>query len=520
MEKRKPRLLSGKGSSGNKKIIIYAVIGIVAVAVVAFAVGAQEEEEEDEGIALARIQFCGLDSQANSNAFVSERVLPSECEMPLGITVDSEKVWYLSTKQGKLVSYSPASGNFEEFQIPSWPLRSNPDPRLVSMAWGAGIDDAGNIWFTDDRQNLLWRFETETGNFDSFQSPAIGPISFDFDANGNMYLVGIRSNSLYIGNISEMRPGTMEGFREIRLPLDGFGDINPSNILSGSVAVDRERDVAWVSLLVFQLKGQLFRYDTAANEVFVYDLPSSLQSPVGTTVDREGNLWVTDHGTSMFFMLDPDDRSLTRYVTSILSPRITGPSPPPASAYTLPYWIQTDSDGNIWFNQHVGNKITKFDPSTQTMTEYWIPTQNQRMGNIANALQFAVGPENQVWFTEWTENKIGTVRTDAEVPFSVSAPDEITVNRGDSVDIRVQVHSTSNLDLRMVHSGTFTSTGNLGSSTGIFSQQTVSVEPGSSRQISYVFTPAESLAPGQYTLMLGADQGDVTVLKAVRLHVA
>ncbi|HEX6067730.1 MAG TPA: hypothetical protein VFZ05_02915, partial [Nitrososphaera sp.] len=166
-------------------------------------------------------------------------------------------------------------------------------------------------------------------------------------------------------------------------------------------------------------------------------------------------------------------------------------------------------------------------PSTHTMVEYWIPTQNPYWANcaegvdecgVSNALQLSVGPSGQVWFTEWTENKIGAVNTDAQVPLSVSAPEEITVSRGDSADIRVDLVSQSSLDVTMVSAGTFTSTGTLGDSTGIFSQQSVSVDS-AGKQVSYVFTPAADLAPGQYVLMLGADQGDFAVLKAVRVNV-
>jgi hypothetical protein len=40
-----------------------------------------------------------------------------------------------------------------------------------------------------------------------------------------------------------------------------------------------------------------------------------------------------------------------------------------------------------------------------------------------------------------------------------------------------------------------------------------------SKQVSYVFTPAEDLAAGQYILMVGAEDTDIAVLKAVRVNV-
>ncbi|HEU4983991.1 MAG TPA: hypothetical protein VFT58_00005, partial [Nitrososphaera sp.] len=183
---------------------------------------------------------------------------------------------------------------------------------------------------------------------------------------------------------------------------------------------------------------------------------------------------------------------------------------------------------NIWFNQHAANRISKFDPKAQTLTEYWIPTQNAKFGGckpdaptcgIANAIQFSIGPQGQLWFTEWSENKIGTIKTDAQVPFSVSAPEEITVKKGDSAEIKVGLSAQGAFNGSMIATGTFTYNGNLGNSTGIFSEQNVSVPAGSSKQVSFVFTPANDLAAGQYMLMLGAENGEVSVLKAVKLNV-
>lgn len=511
--------------SSNKKIIVYAIIGIVAVAAFStiFLVGGSTPEQDsvDQSIARFNEQFCGENSAARSTTYISEVRLPVGCEVPLAVTVDGDRVWYVSTKHGTLGSYSLADGKFSEHQIPQWPARDQ--PTNINMSWDARTDPQGNVWLTDN-SDLLWRFNVSDSTFDMFQPPAVDPISLDFDSDGNIYLVGVRSKALYFGDVSQMKPGTPDGFTEITLPLDAFEGVDDSQVSSGSVTVDRERNVVWTSVLAFQAKiGQIYRHDVAAGETATYDLPQELSSPVGLTTDSAGNLWVTDHGTSMFFMLSPGDGAITRYVTSTADGRIFGGTAP-AGAYTLPYWVETAPDGRIWFNQHTGNQMSVFDIEAQTLTEYWVPTQNENWQNcpdnastcgVANALQFAVGPEGQVWFTEWSENKIGTVR-EMQAPISVSAPDEITVSRGDTAEIKVDMQS-SGFTGSMAASGTFTSTGELGDSSGIFSEQQVSVD--GSKQVSFVLTPASDLLPGQYTLMLGAENDEVAVLKAVRVNV-
>lgn len=525
--------MSGSGSS-NKKIIVYAIIGVVAVA--AFAAvslgntsqggnnlqgGNGPNDSTNTSIATFRQQYCGDQSPAMSTAYISEVRLQSECQMPLSIAVDGDSVWYVSTKEGTLGRYSLADGTFTEYDTPQWPSRDQPTG--INMSWAAKVDPQGNVWFLDN-SDQIWRFNVSNNTFDAFSTPALDPISFDFDSEGNIYLVGVRSKALYFGDVSQMRPGTAEGFTEIALPLDAFEGTNPSQISSGSVTVDSERDVVWTSVLAFLAKvGQIYRYDISTGEVTAYDLPQELSLPVGMTTDADGRLWVTDHGTSMFFMLDPADGAITKYVTSTADGRIFGGTAPPA-AYTLPYWIETAPDGRLWFNQHTGNQMSSFDTETQTLTEYWVPTQNvnwQSCPNdaetcgVANALQFNVGPDGQVWFAEWSENKIGTVKQ-VRAPLSVSAPGEITVARGDSAEIKVDIDADE-FTGTMVASATFTTTGGLGNSTGIFSEEQVSVN--GSKQVSFVLTPAQDIAPGQYTLMLGAQNDEVAVLKAVRVNV-
>jgi virginiamycin B lyase len=529
------------GASSSKKIAIYAIIGILAVAAVSasmLARGTQPPTPDTNKASqdAAMLQsfkewFCGINPKPNSNDYVHEFVLPSDCEMPLGVTVDNDNhVWYVSTKQGKLGSYNIADNKFEkEYTIPSWPTRSQnfASTSSASMSWIVKTDGSGNIWFTDEKNNAIWRFNKSTEIFDMFKVPAKYPASLDFDSNGNIYLLGIQSSSLYFGDVSKMKNGTSDGFTEIKLPLDGFSGIDLDLVTAGSLAIDHSKNVVWVVLLAFDQKGQLFRYDIDTKKIDAIDLPQDLKSPVGSALDGSGNLWVTDHATNVFFKYDVTNGNITKFVTSVASSKIYGGTTPP-NAYTLPYWIARGSDGSLWFNEHTGNKIARFDPEKSALTEYWIPSQNNLWAQcptkeatcgVANALQFAVGPDNQIWFTEWTENKIGQVDAEKQVPFDISAPEGITVARGNSAEIKVTVSAPANFDGKMVSAGTFAPTGTLGNSTGIFSQESVSVSAGESKQVSFTFTPDTNLKTGQYIVMLGAGNDDVSYLKAVEVNV-
>ena len=525
----------------SKKIITYAIIGIVAVAAVYVAMfsrsapeisGPGTNTQNDEAMQQRfEEQFCGTQTAPNSNTYVAEVALPAECEMPVGIAIDGAKVWYVSTKRGLLGSYDTAAGTFNEYEIPSWPTKSLPFTAVPSwsMSWTVKIDGRGeNIWFTD-QNNTIWRFNQSTEDFDMFKVPAKYPSMMDFDSNGNLYFIGINSQSLFFGNVSRIQNGTSEGFAEISLPLEGFSGVSSDLVTSGGLVVDKERSDVWVSLLAFQQKkGQLFQYDIETNKVVrIVDLPTDLGAPVGMELDNYGNVWVADHGTSTFFRYDPSMDNITRFVTSIASPKIYGGSTPP-NAYTLPYWIDKGGDGSLWFNEHTGNKIGRFDPEELALVEYWIPSQNRAWAlcppeatvcGIANAMQFAVDPENHLWFTEWTENKIAKLDASKQVPIAVVTPAEVALARGESTEIKVTVVASSDFSGQMIASGTFMPNAALGNSTGIFSEESVSLSSGSSKEVSYTFTAAQDLEQGQYTIMLGAENDDVSYMKAVRVNI-
>jgi virginiamycin B lyase len=528
-------------SRSSKKIIIYAIIGMVAIAAVYLTMSSRSvpdvsnpasNTQNDEARAqLFEQQFCGTSTSPNSNVYINEITLPTECEMPVGIAVDGGKVWYVSTKRGILGSYDSTNGTFTQYEIPSWPTRSLPFTAVPSwlMSWTVKLDSSGgNVWFTD-QNNTIWRFSQSTGDFEMFKVPAKYPSMMDFDSNGNLYIIGINSQSLFFGNVSSFQNGTSMGFREIALPLEGFPGINPNLITSGGLVVDKERNDVWVSLLAFQQKrGQLFQYDIETDRIVrIVDLPQDLGAPVGMELDDYGKVWVADHGTSTFFNYDPATQNITRFVTSIASPKIYGGNSPP-NAYTLPYWIDKGTNGSLWFNEHTGNKMARFDPEELVLVEYWIPSQNRAWTlcapeastcGIANVMQFAADQDSQLWFSEWTENKIAKLDASKPAPITVMGPTEVTVAKGESTEVRLVLAASSDFSGEMMAAATFTPNGALGNSTGIFSEQSVSAPSGSTKEISFTFTAADDLKQGQYMMMLGAGDEEVSYMKAVKINV-
>jgi streptogramin lyase len=74
------------------------------------------------------------------------------------------------------------------------------------------------------------------------------------------------------------------------------------------------------------------------------------------------------------------------------------------TAGTYPEGLAAGSDGNLWFTEYSGNKIARITTSG-VVTEFSIPTVGSQPRGIA------AGPDGNLWFTEYGANKIGRITT-------------------------------------------------------------------------------------------------------------
>ena len=107
--------------------------------------------------------------------------------------------------------------------------------------------------------------------------------------------------------------------------------------------------------------------------------------------------------------------------------------------------------------------------------------------------------------------------------------EELTIERGQKEKIKLSIKSESESDsslssfnnkIRLVASGTFTSSGDIGKSTGYFEQpSSISMEEGEEQEVSFEFIPSTDLEPGDYTLMIGAENNSISYLRAVKIKI-
>jgi virginiamycin B lyase len=84
----------------------------------------------------------------------------------------------------------------------------------------------------------------------------------------------------------------------------------------------------------------------------------------------------------------------------LLSSVIDFPTP---TASADPAGIVAGPDGNLWFAEFTANKIGMINPATHATADFAIPTAG------GNPFSITAGADGNLWFTEWTTSKIGMI---------------------------------------------------------------------------------------------------------------
>jgi hypothetical protein len=204
-------------------------------------------------------------------------------------------------------------------------------------------------------------------------------------------------------------------------------------------------------------------------------------NPLGIAVDPKTNdIWFTNHATDFFGYVNQASNAITQYSTS---PFLYNGYP----ETSLPYWVYISSSGMIWLNEHIGNRIARFDPNTTTLTEFAVPTPSSEPIKLTLDNQRGL-----VWFSEFTGNKIGVLEQNQSLAQEISISDSYLNLTGSSVSIKVNVTSQSLLPLNV------SSTASVLGVTG--NNFTISIQNLSDTQASIRIGRGGELSPGTYHL--------------------
>ena len=164
------------------------------------------------------------------------------------------------------------------------------------------------------------------------------------------------------------------------------------NSITSGFTMDSEDNV-WYTTWIPDETGILVKFDYPSYEIeqatstapqglllqeFIefYQFPTEMNTPNGVTVGPNQKIWIADTSGNFFFSFDPNRMifEFTKYVTSIPHKDSYGNLKLPTYS-SNPYWIE-HHDGNLVMNEHNANRIAVFNPESETMVEYTVPSRN------------------------------------------------------------------------------------------------------------------------------------------------
>lgn len=139
-----------------------------------------------------------------------------------------------------------------------------------------------------------------------------------------------------------------------------------------------------------------------------YPIPTPNSGPGDITVGPDGNLWFTETNTDKVGRFNPGTETFTEFNLA---------------AGTRPEGIVTGPDGNLWVTGHDNNTIVRMNTSGTILNVFPIP------GPDSGATNIIVGPDGALWFPMEFDDPDGFVDGDTIARIATDAPNLGTVTK-------------------------------------------------------------------------------------------
>jgi virginiamycin B lyase len=296
------------------------------------------------------------------------------------ITVDPRGIaWVNELNQYKLGRFDPSTYEFTEV---SPPVGTGKIGTLAHMGPPArGVGDT--IWMTEVGGNRRWlQFDTKYQQFTSFQAPT----EFKFQMTGNFLrpdpngkMVWSTAGTRVIGLNTETKQFTAY-------------DI-PHWVATKQYPGAYGIDVAGDGRVWFAEReaNKLGRLDPETGKIDEFPTPG-IDVPRRMGTDWEGNVWVGFHQTSKLVKVDQKTGKMTFY-------------DPPTKDNGAYHAVADAKNKVIWVTLQTADKIARFNPKTETWTEYALPI----VESDARRIEIDPSNPNRIWWSGDTSSHLGYI---------------------------------------------------------------------------------------------------------------
>jgi virginiamycin B lyase len=232
-------------------------------------------------------------------------------------------------------------------------------PRKEALPHDVIVDTDGHAWYSDFGSQFVGELDPKTGKVTDYALPTLlkeqpkGPLNVEFDPDGNIW-VGLS----YQGGAAKIDRKTKQ-VTTYPLPKEWAGLTTQTNMVTPThMDVDNK---VWMEDTE---NGHVFRLDLKTGQ---WELKGEATTSDGKTIrgyglpaDKDNNLYLMSFGDTRIGRLDAKTNVAKIWATGL--------------ARSRPRRGRFDDQNRLWFAEYAGNRIAMFDPQTEQIKEWKLPT--------------------------------------------------------------------------------------------------------------------------------------------------
>jgi len=296
------------------------------------------------------------------------------------IAVDPQGIaWVNELNQYKLGRFDPKTYEFTEISPPPGPTKLGVLDHMGPPTRGPG----DSIWMAEVGANRRWlQFDTKYQEVTTFPAPAdskgqMTGNTMRADPNGKM--VWTTASTRVVGlNIQTKQfvAYDIPHFVETKQNPGGYG----LDVAADGRVWFAEREA-----------NKMARLDPETGKIDEFPTPG-VDVPRRMGADWEGNLWVGFHETGKLVKIDQKSGKMTSYQ-------------PPTENNGAYHVVADPKHKVIWLSEQTADKIARFDPKTETWTEFSLPI----VESDARRIEIDPSNPNRIWWSGDTSSHLGYI---------------------------------------------------------------------------------------------------------------
>jgi virginiamycin B lyase len=270
-------------------------------------------------------------------------------------------VWFVENTQCKLSKFDPETQKFTDYEPPSCKQQGSGAEALgvggltLQGAGSVRMDHLGNLWANGGN---LWRFDPKTEKFTEFPEGGHA-YSLELDKKeGNVWFAQLEEGKIGEVDIKTLKLTRWTPPASVRLASinkdqpDEIGNTQTHPKSAGPRRITSDsRGIIWFGEW---WAGQIGRFDPKTETFKEFPLPDPDPTPYGVGVDRNDFVWYSSYDDDILGRLDPKTGAVVEY-------------PFPYSGNGIRELLP-DSEGRMWYGTPFNNKVGYFIPPEEPKT--------------------------------------------------------------------------------------------------------------------------------------------------------